>query len=124
LTLNNNELDIEAYARDHLDFEWETVYEFRILANCSSALWTRLVRIERVDLNDNQPKFLNPIGNGQIFYIDINSFTYLYFLIQIKDNYDVFWNFGIRFYHFLFFELKAQDATYEYSTVRYLITTM
>jgi hypothetical protein len=88
LTLNNQESNLELYARDRLDYELETAYEFRILAKCggngNGGLWSRMIRVELIDINDNQPKFLSPIGNGQIIFVEINSFTSLYFLMQIK----------------------------------------
>ena len=82
---NGNESNLELYARDRLDYEIETAYEFRILAKCDGGgLWTRMIRVELIDINDNQPKFLSPIGNGQIIFVEIDSYTSLYFLMQIK----------------------------------------
>ena len=85
LHLNNESSRLELYSRENLDYEWTSVYEFRIMAKCTP-LWTRLIRIELIDLNDNQPRFLSPVGNGQLIHVEVNSYTSLFFLMQIKGT--------------------------------------
>ena len=85
LHLNNESLRLDIYSRENLDFEWTSVYEFRIVAKCAP-LWTRLIRIELIDLNDNQPRFLSPVGNGQLIHVEVNSYASLVFLMQIRGT--------------------------------------
>jgi hypothetical protein len=86
LHLNNESSRLEIYSRENLDYEWTSVYEFRIVAKCAP-LWTRSIRIELIDLNDNQPRFLSPVGNGQLINVEVNSYASLVFLMQIKGTY-------------------------------------
>lgn len=70
-TRNNQILVI---SQGDLDYEIETSYDLKVYAVCNQIyLMSTRVRIKLIDVNDNEPQFLNPIVSNQIFYKQIQS---------------------------------------------------
>ena len=110
LARNSNETTsrfqkLDVFATDRLDFEFEEAYEFRVVAKCAGEdqLWSKVVRVELVDLNDNQPRFVHPFADSQLISVDLNA--------SVSEN----WR--------LLTTLRAVDAdkSREFSALKYLL---
>ena len=81
LELDENESSLNLIAVENLDYEFEANYEFHVLAKCRlnqnwnntiDYLISTRVRVNLIDLNDNKPRFTNPVASNQLVYKKLN----------------------------------------------------